>query len=134
MYDPAAFMQPSVASRTLLALGVVAAAAVSLVSVFPSHRLVYLVAALIWTTVPGLVLAHRLYGSRPDGWAAVFLAGPAWGYVLSSVTLLAFWAAGIRSVAWVMLAPAVAAAAVWPARAIASSLSLPRFTRQDIAA
>src|SRR5438445_2156463 len=127
MYDPgSALMQPSAASRTMLALGVAAAAAVSLASVFPSHRLVYLVAALIWTTVPGLVLAYRLYGSRPGGRAAVLLAGPAWGYVLSSVTLLAFWAAGIRSVTWLVLAPAVAAAAVWPARAIASSLSLPR--------
>ncbi len=53
-----------------------------------------LVAMLVWFALPGVLFARRLYGSQPGSTAAALLAGPAWGYVLSSLGLLALWAVG----------------------------------------
>jgi hypothetical protein len=84
--------------------------------------------------MPGVVLARRLYGRQPGGWAAALLAGPTWGYALSSLVLLAFWAAGIRSFYWLMFAPVPAALLVWPARGLAGTLTVPTITRREIGA
>ena len=99
---------------------------------FPSGLL--LIGVLIWFAVPGVLLGRRLYGGQPGGWPAAFLAGPAWGYVLSSLALLGLWAGGVRSFRWLMLAPIFAALMAWPFRRLASNLSVPRIGRRDVGA
>lgn len=120
-------------SLPLLVAGVVAALVASLSAILPSFRLFGLLAILAWFAVPGIVLGRRLYAAQPGSWTAAVLAGPAWGYVLSSLALLALWTAGIRGFGWAMLAPIPAVVAAWPAGALAPTLLPPRFTRRDIA-
>jgi hypothetical protein len=91
------------------------------------------IAILIWWAMPGVILARRLYGSQPGGWGAALLAGPAWGYALSSLMLLALWMAGVRTF-WLLLAPVPAAVVVWPARRLGSLLTVPAITRREVAA
>lgn len=121
------------ARRALLG-GVAAAVLVTLYSIAPLLSGLALIGVLVWFSVPGILLAGRLYGRQPGWWMAAILVGPAWGYVLSSLMLLALWAAGIRSIALLMLSPIPALIAVWPARRLAQNLSLPTFTRQDVTA
>ncbi len=80
---------------------------------------------LVWFALPGVLLVRRLYGSQPGSTAAALLAGPAWGYVLSSLALLALWAVGTRHIALLMLAPIVGGLAALPARRLAGTLTLP---------
>ena len=93
-----------------------------------------LIAMLVWFALPGVLFARRLYGSQPGSLAAALLAGPAWGYVLSSLGLLALWAVGTRHIALLMLAPVLGGVAALPARRLAGALTLPRFTRSDAGA
>jgi hypothetical protein len=65
--------------------------------------------------------------------AAALLTGPAWGYALSSLVLLGFWAGGVRSPAWLLAAPAVAIAAAWLIASADWSFSLTPMTRRDLA-
>ena len=83
-------------ARIALIAGAFAALLVSLGTIAPIGAALGLFAVMCWFAVPGVVLARRLYGPR-SGWLAPWLAGPAWGYVLSSLVLLALWAAGVRS-------------------------------------
>ena len=106
----------------------------SLLFIFPSPSLFSLLTILLWFALPGIVLTGRMYRHSPAKWAAALLAGPACGYVLSSLVLLALWIAGVRSFIWLMTAAIPAAAVAWLAGALAPSLSVPRFTRRDIAA
>jgi hypothetical protein len=128
MSDSTGFALPFV--RAVLVIVASAGLLASLSALAPLPGALVLAAVLIWFAVPGILLGRRLYGS----WAAAVLAGPAWGYVFSSLALLAFWAAGIRSFGILMLAPLPAAAVIWPARALARDLRAPTFTRRDIAA
>jgi hypothetical protein len=89
-----------------------------------------LLGVLAWFALPGVVLARQLYGR----WGTALLGGPAWGYAMSSVALLALWAFGIRQFAWLMTAPAAALLLGLPARALAPGLSAPLLTRRDFAA
>src|SRR5207247_5541259 len=95
-------LTPSV-SLPLLVAGVVAALVASLSAILPSFRLFGLLAILAWFAVPGVVLGRRLYAAQPGPWTAALLAGPACGYVLSSLALLALSTAGLRAIAWAML-------------------------------
>ena len=117
-----------------LVIAAVAAVLFTLAVIVPSWSALGLVAVLAWFAVPGVVLARRLYGGQTGGWAAALLAGPGWGYVLSSLVLLGLWVAGVRSVFWLALAPVPASIAVLPARKLASSLVVPSFNRRDAAA
>jgi hypothetical protein len=126
-------------TRAAVLAGVVAALLITLGSMLPLWWGLGLMAVVAWFSLPGVVLARRLYRRAGPmdppltrgAWIAALLAGPAWGYVLSSVVLLAFWAAGIRGFGWLMLAPIPALIAVWPAHRLARNLSLPSFTRND---
>lgn len=89
---------------------------------------------LIWWTVPGLVLARRLYGHQEGAWGAVVLAGPTWGYAASSVVLLGLWAAGFRSAYWLLTAPVWATLLVWPAGRLAGTVTAPALSRREVAA
>jgi hypothetical protein len=108
------------------------AVAASLAAIAPVGPAVCLFLVLCWFALPGVLLARRLYGPA-GGWLTPLVAGPGWGYVLSSVSLLALWWAGVRSTAVLLLAPIPAAAIVWPARRIATLLSPPALTRRDVA-
>jgi hypothetical protein len=127
--DPSAFI-----GRTVLVFAAVASVVVSLHAILPVTCALVLVGVLGWFALPGVVLARCLYGQQPGSWAAGLLAGPPWGYVLSSLVLLALWATGLRSFHWLMLAPVPVMLAALPARRLASTLVVPRLDRRDAAA
>jgi hypothetical protein len=87
---------------------------------------------LLWFAAPGVVLALSTYRQNAGRWAAACFAGPAWGYALSTVALLAFWTAGVRSFGWLMLAPIAGSIIAWPVGRLVPPLSLPLFTRRDL--
>jgi hypothetical protein len=118
----------------LFVAALAAAFLVTLSALAPPGWGALLVAVLVWFALPGVFFAWRLYGAQPGATAAALLAGPAWGYVLSSLALLALWAAGTRHIALLMLAPAIGGVAALPARRLAAALTLPRFTRADAGA
>ncbi|MEP7307125.1 MAG: hypothetical protein ABJA98_16555 [Acidobacteriota bacterium] len=124
----------SVLVHAVLVFSALAALLISLRGILPIAPGLALLAVLVWFAVPGVVLARRLYGAQPGGWPAALLLGPAWGYVLSSLVLLALWAAGVRSGWWLVLAPIPATIAVLPAGRLAGTLSVPRLDRRDIGA
>src|SRR5262249_21703644 len=105
-----------------------------LLFIFNSPFIVFLLTTLAWFAVPGIVLIARMNRHAPAKWTAALLAGPACGYVFSSLVLLALWAAGVRSFIGLMTAPIPAAVIAWLAGALAPPLSLPRFTRTDTVA
>jgi hypothetical protein len=117
-------------ARIALIAGAFAGVLVSLRAIAPIGAALGLFAVMCWFAVPGVVLARRLYGRRA-GWLAPSLAGPAWGYVLSSLVLLALWAAGVRSAAWLAVSPLVATLVVWPARRVGETLCPPAISRRD---
>ena len=132
-------------ARSLSKAAVVAVAVavgLSLLAIVPPAWAAGLVAVHLWLAVPGIVLAARLYGDRAGTeagpsrlpWFAMVAAGPAWGYALSSLGLLALWAAGVRSPGWLLLAPVPGILAAWPLRHLGLHLSLPVFSRRDVAA
>ena len=120
--------------RPILLVVTIAAVLTALVSILPLMTAAGLLAILLWWAVPGVVMARRLYGRQPGAWAAALLVGPLWGYALSSLVLLAFWMAGVRSLFWLMFAPLPAVVAVWPAGRLADTLTAPAITRREIAA
>jgi hypothetical protein len=118
----------------ILLLVAAAACVLALYAIVPLAWGAALVGVLVWFALPGLLLARRLYGPQPGSVAAALLAGPAWGYVLSSLGLLALWATGARHFAILMLAPLLGALLIWPVRRLGSTLTLPAFDRRDAAA
>lgn len=120
-------------ARTALIGAAVAAVAIGLGAIAPITAAVPLFAVMLWWSVPGLVLARKLYGGATRIAGAVWLIGPAWGYVLSSLVLLALWAAGVRRPWILLMSPVPAIACVWPARRLASLLAPPALSRSDAA-
>src|SRR5437879_4387456 len=120
-------------SLGLIGGGVAAIVLAGLLAIYPSVKALALLAVLSWFVLPGLALVWRIYRNR-DGWMPVLLAAPACGYVFSSLTLLALWAAGVRGVVWLAISPVAAAVLAWLAGSLASTVSAPRFTRRDVAA
>ena len=120
--------------RVALPAGLLIALIGTLAAFVPFVSGLGLLAIVGWFSLPGVLLGWRLYGGRPGGWTAALLAGPAWGYVLSSLVLLDLWAFGVRSFPILMLAPIPAMVLVWPARALAANLNPPEFSRKDLTA
>src|SRR5437016_403106 len=119
--------------RSGLLVALVASIAATLVVLGPIGWSLALAGILFWFVSPGILLARRLYRGAPGSWIAMWLVGPCWGYLLSSLTLLALWSIGIRSLGWLLLAPIAAFVAVWPLRALAAHLRSPSFSRADLA-
>ena len=117
-----------------LLLAAAVACLITLYAIVPLSWGFALVGLLVWFALPGAFLARRLYGSQPGALAAALLAGPAWGYVISSLGLLALWAGGARQFAVLMLAPIVGAVLIMPIRRLTGLLQLPRFSRADVGA
>jgi hypothetical protein len=123
-----------ISGATVLALATAGAALLALHAIVPLTWGLALIGVLIWFAIPGVVLARCLYRSESGGWFAACVAGPAWGYVLSSLVLLGLWAAGFRGGRILMLAPIPAAIAVLPALFLARNLEAPRLGRRDAGA
>src|SRR5262245_40387287 len=102
-------------------------------AILPMRAALALVAVFAWVALPGVIIARRLYGSQHGTWTAALLVGPAWGFCVSSVVLLLLWISGVRSGAWLALAPAGALVLALPAGMLSGSLSIPRFDRRDVA-
>jgi hypothetical protein len=92
-----------------------------------------LVLIFVWMALPGVIIARRLFASGRGSWLAALLVGPAWGFALSSVVLLALWTAGLRGAVVLAIAPAIAVIAAVPAKQLASSLDISAFDRRDAA-
>jgi hypothetical protein len=121
--------------QTVAAVATLAAAFLAtLYALGPLHWGVLLVVILAWFALPGVLLARWLYGSQPGGGAATLLAGPGWGYVLSTFGLLVLWASGVRSIAVLLGAPVLGLIFALPARRLAGAFRVPLFTRADLAA
>src|SRR6476659_7021290 len=120
-------------ARTALIGAAVAAVAISLGAIAPMTAAAPLFVVMVWWFVPGLVLAKQLYGRAPCAARAVWLIGPAWGYVLSSLVLLGPWAAGVRRPWILVMSPVPVIACVWPARRLANLLTPPTLSRSDAA-
>jgi hypothetical protein len=84
-------------------------------------------------TVPVGVLAARS-ALGPQAGAFAWMVGPAWGYVLTSLTALALWLAGFRGTWILIVAPLIALAPAWALRALRANVTLPRFSRRDVIA
>jgi hypothetical protein len=83
---------------------------------------------------PGVVLVRRLYCHATRSWLFALLLGPAWGYALTSLTLLGLWTAGVRRPAWFLLAAGLTGVACGLARPLAGVLRAPALGRRDVAA
>ena len=105
---------PAARADLALAVVVVAAYAVSLLSVASAGAAGMAVLVQAWFVAPGVLVVSRLL-PRGARWLAACTFGPIVGLGASSLALLAFWAAGGRG-SWLMLAaPAMSLVLVWPA-------------------
>jgi hypothetical protein len=100
----------------------------------PTASSIGLAAVMGWFCLPGVVLGLTLYRGQPGRGLAAWLLGPAAGYVLSSLVLLALWAAGVRRPVILASVPLVAGLAAWLLGRLAGGLTIPRFDRRDIVA
>jgi hypothetical protein len=83
---------------------------------------------------PGVVLVRRLYRHATDRWLFALLVGPAWGYALTSLTLLGLWTAGVRRPVWFLLAAGLTSVVCGLARPLTGALRVPALGRRDVAA
>lgn len=89
----------------------------------------------VWFASPGVAVLRSIHGGRPGGAFAAVLMGPPIGYALSSVAILALWLGGVRGLAALLLAPAIAAAAAWmPARQLRGRFAPPALSARDVPA
>ncbi|HSL21580.1 MAG TPA: hypothetical protein VK886_08590 [Vicinamibacterales bacterium] len=121
----------SVMVAALVAICAVAAAALAIA---PLHVALFLLGTLAWYAVPGCWLARRVYATEGRGPAMAWLVGPLWGYVLSNLSLLGLWVAGLRHPAVALLAPVPAWIAVHLLAPRQGRLVPPELTRRDAAA
>ena len=100
----------------------------------PDLYVVWLIAVGIVWVAPGVVALLRAYRDSHSRWGMALLAGPAFGYALSSLVLLGLWVLGIRT-GWLLLAcPLIAIALAWFAPSLGPRLNVPRFGRRDVLA
>src|SRR3954471_9666845 len=71
--DRAQAQRHPVSVHALLAVAALAAIVVALRAILPLLSAVGLLAVLAWFAVPGVLLAYRLYGSKPGAWPAALL-------------------------------------------------------------
>ena len=115
-----------------LALLLVVCLSLSWHPILPWYAAAGLAIAFVWMVWPGAIIARRVYAPQ-RGWPAALIAAPAWGFGVTSVVLLALWAAGIRNTALLATAPVAAALATIPCRRLGGALQLPAFDRRDVA-
>lgn len=105
---------------------------VCLYALLPPAAAAALIAIFLWAALPGVIMARRLYGSQRNPWIPAFLAGPAWGFGLTSLVLMVLWLAGVRSLPILALSPIVAMLAALPCGRLAGWLHVPAFGRGDL--
>jgi hypothetical protein len=84
--------------------------------------------------VPGVVLVRRLYRFATQSWLFAVLLGPAWGYALTSLTLLVLWLTGVRRPIWFVLAAVATAVVCAVMPALPAAIRVPALGRRDLAA
>jgi hypothetical protein len=84
--------------------------------------------------VPGVVLVRRLYRFATQSWLFALLLGPAWGYALTSVSLLGLWLFGVRRPIWFVLAAVATAVVCGVMPALPSTIRVPTLGRKDLTA
>jgi hypothetical protein len=129
-----ASITPRQATVAVLAVVFLISIAASVGAMLPLGAGITLVMAYVWMAWPGVMIARRLYGSQRSDWMAALMVGPAWGFALSSLVLLAMWVAGVRQIGLLALAPLGALAMVIPCRWLAGALRSPEFDRRDAVA
>lgn len=114
-------------------LAAVLALAVTLTVLPPFGHSLAAFAVVLWSAVPGVVLARALYRAGPDRRAA-WLVGPMWGYALSCIVVLGLWVAGMRG-SVLLIAPLIALVALVPlGRWLRGALASPVLGRGDAVA
>jgi hypothetical protein len=78
---------------------------IELLIVVPARELWIAIALILWTTLPGIVLARFALGGTPEAGRAAWLVGPALGFGFSVFGLLLVWAAGLQSWLALVVAP-----------------------------
>lgn len=86
---------------------------------------------IAWAAMPGVLLARRLYDGHPGSRLAALLVGPLWGVTLTTLVLLALWAAGLRHWALLVIAPPLAILVCRPFDRLRGTLTPPVLTRRD---
>jgi len=122
----------SAAVAVSIGAALVVALAVTVRGIAPLQGGAILVLVFVWIALPGVIIARRVFGGSRGAWTAALLIGPAWGFATTSVVLLALWTAGVRSIAVLAMAPALAAAAAIPAGWFDRSFVIARFDRRDL--
>lgn len=122
-------------SRLTWALAAIASAAViaTVAAIAPRFESILVLGAIAWFAVPGVLAMRALYGAGPGAPLAAWLVGPAAGYGLSLMALLAMWAAGGRGPLVIAASPVVALVPVLALRRMRPLLDPPRLDRRDMA-
>jgi len=118
-----------VATAVALTLALVAAVAFTSSAVIEIEGGALTLAAFVAFVVPGVLVVRAACPGAGSRLALAF--GPVVGFALTSVTLLGFWLAGARGPWLLVAAPAVAALAAYPARALRGRLTLTPLERRD---
>lgn len=124
---------PTPRTLGLIAASSVAAIVASLLSVITWWAAPISVGVFAWFAWHGVLFAKRVFHNHARG--AHWMFGPVWGLGLCVVGMLGLWVVGGRG-AWIL---ALAPWPVWlslllPVHGIGDDLSLPEFTRRDLAA
>jgi hypothetical protein len=112
-----------------LAVVVVVAAEVA---ILPSWWVVFLLAAALWSMLPGVVAIRRLYRDIPHHAGLAWLLGAPVGYLMSTLLLLGARFLGFRSIWGAVLCPAVALVIARLLPSLGPGLRVPRFDRRDL--
>jgi hypothetical protein len=99
------------------------------VQILPLRQALPLMLASLATALPGVVICRRTYGA----WLPALLAGPALGYALTSLIMLALWTLGYRDLKALVIAVVLSTAgSALLSRPLAGLLQAPTLTRRDL--
>jgi hypothetical protein len=106
--------------------------AVTMGSLGPAWAAGLLVICMAVFVAPGLALAWQIYSGQRGAIGCILLAGPAWGFGIGSLALLAAWVVGARHPLILAVAPLAAVALLCLFRPLRLVLRSPNFTRRDL--
>lgn len=118
----------------LPALLLFAAVAWTIAAIVPLASAARFLSFTVVCAIPGVVLVRRLYRRATRSWLFALLVGPAWGYALTSLVLVALWTAGVRRPVWFLLAAGLTSVACSLVPPLAGALGIPALGRRDVAA
>src|SRR5262245_24938473 len=92
------------------------------------------VAASVWSILPGVVLVRNLFSAQPGSNILAWLLGPALGFGFSVFGMFLLWAVGLHNWAAIILGPALTWLLAAAASRVDLRLRLPAFDRHDVVA